>query len=126
MASHRHLILLVVTCLGCVPPVCMTGCGPSIQSTRLAPDRQVRTTPAEIRTASMALPECPFEELALITVRETFDFHGPAVLTVMKEEAARMGGDALIGLTQVPRAPKVGSKGLSATVVRFTSDGCRW
>jgi len=125
VSLHRPLLLLAIASLGCVPPACLMGCGPNIRSVRLAPDRPVRAVPSEIRVTSVDVPQCPFEEFALIVVRETMDVHGDAVLEFMKGEAARMGGDAFIGLEQVPQAPKIGARGLSATIVRFSSESCR-
>ncbi len=113
----------VRACLAVATTVTLLGCGLSIGTTPLSGPYPSRPADAEVLVWSVAIPECPFEELALITVREGIDSHGLA-LGGMKQEARRMGGDALIGLRPAFRRHE-GEPGLTATVVRFSSAECR-
>ncbi len=101
------------------------GCGPNVRVTRLSEMYPPRQGGVEVAVSSLMAPLCPFEEVGLVTVRETLGLNGNAVLEAMKQEALRLGGDALFRLRQIPRSPKEGARGLSATVVRFTVEGCQ-
>ncbi len=103
----------------------LSGCGPNVHVTPLSGAYPPRQDGTEVTVSSLVTPECPFEEVGLVTVRETLDVNGEAVLEAMKQEARRLGGNALLRLRQVPRSPKDGARGLSATVVRFTEEGCQ-
>ena len=108
-------------CLAVVATVTLLGCGLKIRTTPLSGPYPPRPADAEVLVWSVAIPECPFEEVGLLTVREGYNASGPAVLVGMKQEARRMGGDALIGLRPAPG----GERGLYATVVRCSSPECR-
>lgn len=74
----------------------------------------------------MRIPECTFEEIGLLTVERG---PGPFVsaekrLRAVKDRARHMGGDAVIGLTQLP-ATEGFRGGLAGTVVRFNEETCR-
>ena len=111
-------------CLAVAATVTLLGCGLSIRTTPLSGPYPPRPADAEVLVWSVDIPECPFEELGLMTVREGYGARGPAVLVGMKREARRMGGDALIGL-RFASSRSGGRPGLSATVVRFSSAECR-
>ena len=113
----------VRACLAVAATVTLLGCGLSIATTPLSGPYPPRPDDAEVLVWSVATPECPFEELTLITVREGLDARGLA-LEGMKQEARQMGGDALIGLRPAFRG-EGDEPGLSATVVRFSSAECR-
>ena len=103
----------------------LAGCGPNIQTFALSEPYPARGPAEPIVVSSVAIPECPYEELGLVTVRETFDVHGPAILEAVKDEARRLGGDAVLGLTPVHKVKGRGGDGLTGTVVRFTDPECR-
>ena len=69
-------------CLGVAATVTLLGCGLSTWTTPLSGPYPQRPADAEVRVWSVAIPECPFEEVGLITVREGIGARGPAVLVV--------------------------------------------
>ena len=99
------------------------GCGVRMHTTELArPYRPLHpSTPIAVMT--VGVPACPFEELELVTVFETFDVYGDDILDAMKEEARRVGGHALVGLREV-YVDEGDDRGLTATVVRFVEPDC--
>ena len=115
MSPHHGLVVAATLWLA--------GCGPSIRLTQLAPAHPSLPPEAEIMVSSVGIPECPFEELGLVTVRRNED--GSVLLEVMKSEARRIGGHALVGLEAVPRVPDHAAAGLTATIVRFTDATCQ-
>ncbi len=72
---------------------------------------------------SVGVPQCPFEELELVTVWESLDVHGDAMLFWMKDEARRVGGHALLGLREIYK-DEGKDRGLTATVVRYSEPDC--
>jgi hypothetical protein len=83
---------------------------------------------AEILVYSAKLPECPFEEIALISARQgELSLAGSnmdRLLTALKQRAHQLGGHAIVDLTERPRTKEEGPS-LSGTIIRFTSSECR-
>jgi hypothetical protein len=82
---------------------------------------------SEILVFSAKLPECPFEEIALISAEGAQSLLGTnmdRLLAALKDRAHELGGHAIVGLTERSRTEEVGP-GLSATAIRFTSSDCR-
>jgi hypothetical protein len=79
----------------------------------------------EILVFSAKLPECPFEEIALISA-EASKWTGAMdrLLTTLKQRAHELGGHAIVGLTDRPGTEEEGPS-LSGTIIRFTSSECR-
>jgi hypothetical protein len=111
------------------------GCAPGVSSTRFS---EVAPHPAdhEIRLYSTLVPECPYEELGLVSGKAKVPWtSGDAVLASVRDRARAMGGDAIVGLGQVRRVTGGTAVGesvsldttteLSGTVVRFTDPECR-
>ena len=115
----RHLSLVYAVLFA-------SACGPHIRTTRLVPGHPPRPQDAVLSVFSEKMPECRFEELSLVTAREDSFFFGQDLLGAIKSEARRMGGDALIGLRDLPRVRDDEGPGLSATVVRFVDPECRY
>jgi hypothetical protein len=82
----------------------------------------------EILVFSAKLPECPFEEIALISAEGGRSAAGGTdmdrLLTALKQRAHELGGHAIVGLTDRPRTEEEGPS-LSGTIIRFTSSECR-
>ena len=112
-------------CLALVATVTVLGCGVRISSTPLSGPYPPRPADDEMLVWSVDIPECPFEELSLVTVRDGQGAPESAVLLAMKTEARRVGGDGIIGLRFIPSTEERGTSGLSATVIRFSSVECR-
>ena len=107
--------LLAVVLVGC-------GRGVGVNVTRLSATYPSLPPETEVPVSSVAVPQCPFEEIRLVTVRGRKK--GEGLLEVMKAEARRLGGHALVGLEADPRT-EVSSEGLTATVIRFPDANCR-
>lgn len=101
------------------------GCSPVVRSTALGPSYPPRAPDSEVLTFSVRLPECAFDEIGLVTVEKenslTFIAVEEPLIALQKR---RMGGDAVIGLTQLPPAEGLYG-GLSGTVIRFSQESCR-
>ena len=108
--------------------ICITvACAPKTRTIMLGTDRTPDTDPSDILVYSSKVPECPFEEIALVTaVQGAFDYRGglEAALDALKQKAHALGGHAIVGLEDRPKTKAEGPS-LSGTVVRFTSDDCR-
>ena len=112
----------------------VASCGPSIDSARFdgAPRPQPRT--AEVQIFSAKLPECPFEELGIVTGKRKVVWTSlDEVLDALRVRAREMGGDAIVRLGAAeavsagmyPNGTSVNtSPSLSGTVIRFTDPGC--
>ena len=102
-------------------------CSPVVQSTRLGPAYPSRPPESDILVFSVRTPECAFEEIALITAENepALKFIGVVEpLDAVQNQARRLGGHALIGLTQLP--PAEGFRGgLRGTVIRFLQESCQ-
>lgn len=101
-------------------------CAPMVNSTALGPAHPPRSSESEILLFSVRIPECPFEEIGLLTVERA---PGPFVsakgaLRAIKNRAGEMGGDAVIGLSQLAVTEGFNG-GLAGTVVRFDEETCR-
>lgn len=128
MKMKRAILLTGVSIL-------TAGCGPAIQSTRFR-DTVPEPTTGEILLYSLKLPECPYDELGLISgKRRGFLTSLDDVLERMRERVREMGGHAIVGLGAsevVTGASGVGqavtvdtTDRLAGTVIRFTDPDCR-
>jgi len=106
------------------------GCAPSTRVTSFE-TYPPRPSTHKIRIYRTTLPDRPFEEIGLVSSRQRNKFISmEAVLESLKKEAREMGGDAIIGLSEVNEAQGfVGDTGiidrdpvLSGTVIRFSVD----
>jgi hypothetical protein len=113
----------------------MTACGPKIREARFRP-APPRTPPEQVAVYQASRPGCQFEELGTVTVEKRNAFvSSQEMLNAMRQRAARMGGDALLGLAEgsvvgalVPVGDLVAvanRQTFSATVIRFLSLDCR-
>ena len=113
--------------LPCLLLLLGAACSPVVRSTSLGTTYPPRPPESQLLTFSVRTPECGFEEIGLITVEKENSLNFIKVddpLLALKERARRMGGDAVIGLTQLPSTDGFYG-GLRATVIRFTEDSCR-
>lgn len=119
MIRHASMLLVACICVACAPRVRTTMIGQPMAPT---PDQ------SEILVFSASLPDCPFEEIALISARMG-EFEKPGLgmdglLAALKDRARELGGHAVVGLTDHPRTKAEGPS-LSGTAVRFTSSDCQ-
>ncbi|HEX7118409.1 MAG TPA: hypothetical protein VF212_06455 [Longimicrobiales bacterium] len=113
----------------------LLACGPAVRSTPFG-DFPPRPAGEEIRLYSTKLPECPYEEIGLISATRK-DPWTPMeeVLAALLERVRQMGGQAVVGLGEVQRVGSgtvVGQavsldreSALSGTVIRFTEPDCQ-
>jgi hypothetical protein len=114
----------------------LVACGPTVSSTLFVPAPAMpRDHP--ITVFMTKAPECPYEELGIVTVSEgAFAGGADTYVLAMKDRARKMGGDALLGYKQGSRtsgavAVAPGVVGVaneevhSATVIRFRDASCQ-
>ena len=106
------------------------GCTPATRATRFA-TYPPRPPGHEVRIYKTTLPNRRYEEIGLVSSRQRNKLISmESVLKALKNEARQMGGDAIIGLTEVNETQGfAGDTGrldrdpvLSGTVVRFLDD----
>lgn len=110
-------------------------CTPAVRSTPFA---NYPPHPSEhpIRIYRVQAPECPFEEVGIVSSRQRNKFISmEEVLSALMERAREMGGDAIVGFGEDDQARGAVVTGgnvvvdrdptLSGTVIRFTDLDCR-
>ena len=106
------------------------GCTAATRVTRFG-TYPTRPPAHQIRIYMTTLPDRPYEEIGIVSSRQRNKFISmEAVMESLKKEAREMGGDAIIGFTEVNEAQGfVGDTGildrdpvLSGTVIRFLDD----
>lgn len=104
----------------------VAACAPTMRTTMIGAERAPAAEPGEILVFSSKVPECPYDEIALVTAkRGEFDLVGKGdLLSTLKQRAHELGGHAIVGLAELPRT-EVEGPSLSGTVVRFKSSDCR-
>lgn len=110
----------------------VAGCGPRVQSARFGETPAPRPATQPIQVFSTKLPECPFEELALVRVEKRHGFTSlQAMLDAMRHRAREMGGDAVVGVGHttgvdagVAGGTATTTDGIAGTVIRFTDAAC--
>lgn len=104
----------------------LAGCGVQMRTTQLS--RAYRPLPhdAQIQVSSVGMPQCPFEELALVTIKESLDVRGEQMIWAMEDEARRLGGHAIVQLRQVWFDDDDDQQGLSGTIIHYTDPSCRY
>ena len=96
------------------------GCSPTTDRVQLLPTARDPTPAAiPIQLFSVVLPRCPFAEVGLVTSRPRDFTSGAMVLEGLRNEARRLGGDAVIHVRFV------GERVLSGTVIQFTTPDCQ-
>ena len=99
-------------------------CSPVVHSTSLSARHTPRPAESPVLTYSVRAPECAYEEIALLTVERGPPFSREQPLDAREKRARQLGGDAIVGLTQLPPSEEFRG-GLSGTVVRFVNESCR-
>lgn len=106
----------------------ITGCAPSVQTVYLGPQRYpAGDSEAAIRLYSAGQPECPFEELAILTsvLEDPWFSSREDALEALKERARQLGAHAIVGLEPHDVPHENGSTpGFKGTAVRFTEGDC--
>jgi len=117
--------------------LCLLGCTPATRVVRLSPtEYEPRPEEYPIRFYRESLPECPYEEIGIVTSRQRHILISmDAVAESLREKARRLGGDAVIRLSEQDQiqGAVISSRGvkldrdpvLSGTVIRFTRADCR-
>jgi hypothetical protein len=115
----------------------VASCGPVVKTSRLSDSAyQPKAENEPIKVYVENFPECPFEELAIV-VASTGAFSGDlnSFVPAMKNEARKLGGDALLlkisiesatGYVEVSPGVVGSAKGdrQSATIIKFTEADC--
>lgn len=128
--SFPRLAQLILPCvfyaIGCAPSV-------RVQSTALVTGLAPRPEDHPIQLYGSALPECPYEEVALVSARGKRSASSQ-LLDAVRDQARKMGGDAVLGLSQdtdISGAVPVGAiivpvkrLVISGTVIRFRDPHC--
>src|SRR5690606_30502638 len=97
--------------------VVLAGCGPRVRTTMIGQPSPAEGAEREIAVYSTKVPECAFEEVALITASgEAIINSMDGLLAALKSRARELGGHAIVGLTDHPRT-KADGHTLSGTVV---------
>lgn len=99
-AAQSRIPLWVLLFLSLLTLLFVTGCSPRIERVQLLP-MKLPPKPADypIQLFSEKGPECPFEEIGLVTSRKRNVFVSMEDVTEsLRAEARRMGGDAVIGV----------------------------
>jgi hypothetical protein len=105
--------------------VLTASCGPTIRITMLGQPHPPGTAASEILVYSARLPDCPFDEIALVSAARIDGGPGMDVLlAALRQQAHSLGGHAIVGLTERPRTEAEGPS-LVGTVIRFTVEECR-
>jgi len=116
----------------------LTGCGPSVQLTRLSPTKlPSRPQDYPIQIFHENRPSCAFDEVAMVSAtRPNTLVSMDAVVESLREKAREVGGDAIIGLSSEARvtgaSPSTVDNSvdverktvLSGTIIRFRSPKC--
>lgn len=117
--------------------LCLLGCTPATRVVRLSPtEYDPRPEHYPIRLYRESLPECPYEEIGIVTSRQRHKLISmDTVAESLREKARELGGDAVIRLSeqdQIQGAVVSSSEVkldrdpvLSGTVIRFTRPDCR-
>ena len=111
--------------------VLVTGCAPDVRTTafqKIPPKHEN----APIKIFSFKLPQCIFEEIGFVNVRQPNKFISmDEVMRSLLVEVRRLGGDAVIGLNETNPIHSVrGGRRidrdpvLSGTVIKFTDPYC--
>lgn len=97
------------------------GCaGTAARVTPLGPVYPARPADAPVAIFVTTRPSCEYEEIAVLGVGDNWHADGDDLINRLKEEARRLGGDALVGLHEGMGR----SRALSATVVRYSDEAC--
>lgn len=77
----------------------LTGCSPGVRSARFE-DFAPKPSDHAIRLYSESRPECTFREIGMVRItKRTIFVSIDEVTAALREEARRMGGDAVIGVS---------------------------
>ena len=104
----------------------LTACGVQMRTTQIGRAHRPLPHDAAIQVSSVGMPQCPFEEVALVTIMESLDVRGEAMIWALEDEARRLGGHAIVGLRQVWFDEDDDHQGLSGTVIHYTDPDCRY
>lgn len=126
-ASMRAIAAAIATSLAVV-----LGCGPpQVTLTPLGTGRTFPPTPerAAIPLLATARPECPYDEIAAITIEGRSHHSEAEVLEALIAKARTVGAHAIVGFTQSTRAASGVSETSdvhvrSGTAIRFRSHDC--
>jgi hypothetical protein len=85
----------------------LVACAPRVRTTMIGQPQAPGSGASQILVFSTRIPECPFEEIALVSAAMG-DFRKPGtdmddLLVVLKKRAQQLGGHAVVGLTERPR-----------------------
>jgi len=106
-------------------------CSPATRSTKFQ-SYEPTSQSQDIKIMRTKIPVCDYEEVGIVNARKRNVFVSmEEVIESLKDEARKMGGDALIGLSEDNQIVMVTEHGvvarktvLTGTVIRFTDRGC--
>jgi hypothetical protein len=104
----------------------------SVRSTTISPWLPPRASDAEVHLFSTRAPECPYDEIALLTGYydrtgriPRYSVSDEEALAAMKAKARQMGGDAIAGLTDSDSRDHGPRRAIKGTVIHFRDESCR-
>ncbi|CAN5694054.1 hypothetical protein BH23GEM7_BH23GEM7_30290 [soil metagenome] len=104
----------------------LTGCSATVTAIPLGEPSTPRPRGAEIRIYSVKTPDCPYEEISLLTAyrHPMLGVTTSRALEALKRRTRQLGGDAIVGLTTVSPTEHT-ADGIKGTAIRFTDASCR-
>lgn len=118
--------ILLLGLAGCTPAVA------SVRSTTLNPWLPPRAPDAEVHLFSTQAPECPYDEIALLTGYydrtgriARYSVSDAEALAAMKVKARQMGGNAIAGLTDSDPSDHGPKRAIKGTVIHFHNESCQ-
>jgi hypothetical protein len=117
MAINWRALSITITLLAVSS---MSACAPSVTVTPLGAERTYPATSdtARIPLYSVARPECPYDEIALIRAEGASKPSAAVILGALRSKARALGAHAIIGYTQRTYEWATG------TAIRFRSPDC--
>jgi hypothetical protein len=104
----------------------LAACAPRVTTRVYGNSYPALPAESEVRLFSVRVPECPFEEIALVSVfpqpRMLIRAPQREVFQALRQRARELGGNAVVGMTEVQAPEGSGlSDGVKGTVVRFAA-----
>jgi hypothetical protein len=104
--------------------IALGACAPRVTTRVIGNTYPARPTDSKVALFSVRVPECPFEEIALIRAQLQLrigETPTEEILEPLRQRARELGGDAIVGVTELQPTDDAGSpEGIQGTVIRFT------
>ncbi|MGH7480622.1 MAG: hypothetical protein ACRELV_00575 [Longimicrobiales bacterium] len=109
----------------------VVGCAPNVYQTMLGARADPAGRAGDVELWSEKVPECPFDEIAIITARQAeFGTGSDDVLEALRRRAWELGAHVVLGLEVLQgagefREPGHVHGGYRGTAIRFSDPACR-